>query len=152
MDWKGQERYQGVHPRPEFSLNEIDGRTRGRALFGRPPRHAGGGRLGLRGLAIPQLAAASKPYLGEAIVVILTLAFLRVDPDELFHHFTRPGLTAAATIWAMLVVPTVLGLGFLGLGLDRRMPGLYFMLVLQMSAPGLMSSPALAGLIGSMSH
>src|SRR5215475_10955666 len=62
------------------------------------------------GLAIPQLAAASKPYLGEAIVVILTLAFLRVDPDELFHHFTRPGLTAAATIWAMLAVPTVLGL------------------------------------------
>lgn len=100
------------------------------------------------GLAIPQLAAACKPYLGEAIVVILTLAFLRVDPDELFHHFTRPGLTAAATIWAMLAVPTVLGLGFLGLGLDRRMPGLYFMLVLQMSAPGLMSSPALAGLIG----
>jgi BASS family bile acid:Na+ symporter len=65
------------------------------------------------GLAIPQLAAACKPYLGEAIVVILTLAFLRVDPDELFHHFTRPGLTAAATIWAMLAVPTVLGLGFL---------------------------------------
>src|SRR5262245_63637917 len=28
------------------------------------------------------------------------------------------------------------------------MPGLYFMLVLQMSAPGLMSSPALAALLG----
>jgi hypothetical protein len=100
------------------------------------------------GLAIPGLAAACKPYLGEAIVVMLTLAFLRVDPSELFHHFTRPGLVALATLWAMLLVPTVLGIGFLAFGLDQSMPGLYFMLVLQMSAPGLMSSPALAALLG----
>jgi hypothetical protein len=100
------------------------------------------------GLAIPGLAAACKPYLGEAIVVLLTLAFLRVDPNELFHHFTRPGLVALATLWAMLLVPTVLGIGFLTFGLDQSMPGLYFMLVLQMSAPGLMSSPALAALLG----
>ncbi|MGB2594627.1 MAG: Na+-dependent transporter [Pseudolabrys sp.] len=100
------------------------------------------------GLAIPGLAAACKPYLGEAIVVMLTLAFLRVDPNELFHHFTRPGLVALATLWAMLLVPTVLGIGFLAFGLDQSMPGLYFMLVLQMSAPGLMSSPALAALLG----
>jgi len=100
------------------------------------------------GLAIPGLAAACKPYLGEAIVVMLTLAFLRVDPSELFRHFTRPGLAALATVWAMLLVPTVLGIGFLAFGLDQSMPGLYFMLVLQMSAPGLMSSPALAALLG----
>jgi BASS family bile acid:Na+ symporter len=100
------------------------------------------------GLAIPGLAAACKPYLGEAIVVMLTLAFLRVDPNELFHHFARPGLVALATLWAMLLVPTVLGIGFLAFGLDQSMPGLYFMLVLQMSAPGLMSSPALAALLG----
>ena len=100
------------------------------------------------GLAIPGLAAACKPYLGEAIVVMLTLAFLRVDPSELFHHFTRPGLVALATLWAMLLVPTVLGIGFLAFGLDQSKPGLYFMLVLQMSAPGLMSSPALAALLG----
>ena len=100
------------------------------------------------GLAIPGLAAACKPYLGEAIVVMLTLAFLRVDPNELFHHFTRPGLVALATLWAMLLVPTVLGIGFVAFGVDQSMPGLYFMLVLQMSAPGLMSSPALAALLG----
>ena len=100
------------------------------------------------GLAVPGLAAAFKPYLGEAIIAMLTLAFLRVDPAELRHHFTRPGLIAAATVWAMLVVPAVLGIVFLAFGLDQRMPGLYFMLVLQMSAPGLMSSPALAALLG----
>jgi BASS family bile acid:Na+ symporter len=100
------------------------------------------------GLAIPELAAACKPYLGEAIVVLLMLAFLRVDPDELFRHFARPGLIAGATVWAMLAVPVVLGTGFLAIGLNDRMPGLYFMLVLQMCAPGLMSSPALAALLG----
>ena len=32
------------------------------------------------GLAVPPLAAAFRPHLGEAIVIMLTLAFLRVDP------------------------------------------------------------------------
>ena len=100
------------------------------------------------GLAVPDLAAAFKPYLGEAIIAMLMLAFLRVDPVELRYHFTRPRLIAAATVWAMLIVPAVLGMVFLAFGLDQRMPGLYFMLVLQMSAPGLMSSPALAALLG----
>jgi len=100
------------------------------------------------GLAVPLLAAAFKPYLGEAIIAMLTLAFLRVDPAELRKHWMRPGLIAAATLWVMLVVPALLGTLFVGLGLDKTMPGLFFMLVLQMSAPGLMSSPALAALMG----
>jgi BASS family bile acid:Na+ symporter len=100
------------------------------------------------GLAVPPLSAAVKPYLGEAIIVMLTLAFLRVDPIELRHHMTRPGLIAASTVWVMLILPAALGTLFLSLGIDQRMPGLYFMLVLQMSAPGLMSSPALAALLG----
>ncbi len=65
------------------------------------------------GLAVPGLAASFKPYLGEAIVVMLTLAFLRVDPAELRRYWTRPGLIAAATVWAMLVVPTLVGCVFL---------------------------------------
>jgi len=100
------------------------------------------------GLAVPGLAAACKPLLGPTIVVLLTLAFLRVEPAELRLHWRRPGLIAAATVWLMLVVPALLGLLFLALGVNARLPGLYFMLVLQMSAPGLMSSPALAALMG----
>jgi len=100
------------------------------------------------GLAVPGLAAAFKPYLGEAIIFLLMLAFLRVDPEKLIRHFTRPGLIAVAAIWTMLLVPAVLGIGFLAAGLDQRTPGLYFMLVLQMCAPGLMSAPALAALLG----
>jgi BASS family bile acid:Na+ symporter len=100
------------------------------------------------GLSVPPLSAAIKPYLGEAIIVMLTLAFLRVDPTELRRHITRPGLVAASTIWVMIVTPAVLGTLFLPLGIKQQLPGLYFMLVLQMSAPGLMSSPALAALLG----
>src|SRR6516164_3781604 len=100
------------------------------------------------GLAVPPLAAAFRPHFGEAIVVMLTLAFLRVDPVELRRHWKQPGLIAAATIWTMLVFPAVLGTLFLAFKLDQKMHGLYFMLVLQMSAPGLMSSPALAALLG----
>jgi hypothetical protein len=47
----------------------------------------------------------------------------------------------------MLILPVVLGALFLAFKLDQKMPGLYFMFVLQMSAPGLMSSPALAALL-----
>ena len=100
------------------------------------------------GLSVPGLAGACKPLLGPAIVVMLTLAFLRVDPADLRHHFRRPGLIAAASIWVMLVLPAALGTLFLVTGLDERMPGLYFMLVLQAAAPGLTSAPALAAIIG----
>ena len=100
------------------------------------------------GLAVPGLAAACKPFLGEAIFVMLVLAFLRVDPVELSHHITQPKLIAAATLWVVVLVPAALGALFLAVGLDKAMPGLFFMLVLQMSAPGLMSSPALAALMG----
>lgn len=100
------------------------------------------------GLFVAPLSAAFRPYLGEAIILMLTLAFLRVNPEDLWAHWTRPGLIAAATVWVMLVVPLGLGAAFVLIGLDRLAPGLYFMLVLQMSAPGLMSSPALAALLG----
>jgi hypothetical protein len=100
------------------------------------------------GLAVPGLAAAVKPLLGPTIVVLLTLAFLRVDPVELRLYWRRPRLIAASAVWLMLVVPALLGTLLLALKLDARLPGLFFMLVLQISAPGLMSSPALAALMG----
>ena len=100
------------------------------------------------GLSVPPLSKAFKPYLGEAIIVMLTLAFLRVNPKELWAHWTRPGLIAAATVWVMLVVPLMLGAVFILFGMDHLAPDLYFMLVLQISAPGLTSSPALAAVLG----
>ncbi|MEJ2715494.1 MAG: hypothetical protein P8014_20345 [Acidihalobacter sp.] len=100
------------------------------------------------GLDLPGLTSVFKPYLGPAIVFMLILAFLRVDPAEMRRHWTRPGLIAAAVVWCMLVVPAVMCTLALALGVGHHMPGLFFMLVLQLSAPGLISSPAVSALLG----
>ncbi|MGB7258546.1 MAG: hypothetical protein WBD48_10770 [Pseudolabrys sp.] len=100
------------------------------------------------GLLVPQLASGFKPLLGEAIFIMLCLAFLRVDTGELRALFVRPGLVLAASAWVMLATPIVLGTLFRAVSVDKAAPGLFFILILQMSAPGLMSSPALAALMG----
>ncbi|HEY5280490.1 MAG TPA: Na+-dependent transporter [Pseudolabrys sp.] len=100
------------------------------------------------GLALPGLAALLKPALGAVIVAMLMLAFLRVDPAALRRYFTRPGLIAAAAVWLMLIAPAATGAAFFYAGFGQTMPGLYFILVLQLSAPGLMSAPAVAALLG----
>ena len=100
------------------------------------------------GLALPDLAALLKPVLGAIIVAMLMLAFLRVDLSALRRYFTRPGLIAAATVWLMLVAPALIGAIFFYAGVGHALPGLYFMLVLQLAAPGLMSAPAVAALLG----
>lgn len=100
------------------------------------------------GLLLPGLPPLLKPSLGTVIVIMLTLAFLRVDPVALKGHFRRPGLIAAAAVWLMLVSPALLGLLFHVLAVEQSLPGLYFILVLQISAPALMSAPAIAALLG----
>jgi BASS family bile acid:Na+ symporter len=100
------------------------------------------------GLSVPGLPSVLKPVLGPVIVLMLILAFLRVDPAALKGYFRRPGLIAAATVWLMLVTAALLGFLFRFSGVDRALPGLYFMLVLQISAPALMSAPAMAALLG----
>lgn len=100
------------------------------------------------GLAVPPLAAALKPWLGEAIFAMLALAFLRVEPSELQALVRRPTLIVSTVVWVMVALPAILASLFLFAGFDAALPGLYFMLVLQASAPSLMSSPALAALMG----
>ena len=72
------------------------------------------------GLAVPALAAAFKPYLGEAIVRCSRSPFCGSIPAELRRHWTRPGLIAAATVWAMLIVPAVLGMRVSGCSVSIR--------------------------------
>ncbi len=53
-----------------------------------------------------------------------------------------------SALWIMVALPVILGVIFNASGLATSLPGLYLMLMLQACAPGLMSSPALAALIG----
>src|SRR6516162_4493564 len=86
------------------------------------------------GLALPPVDAVLKPYVGEAIFVLLCIAFLRVEPDVLRLQLKRPGIVVAATLWTMLAVPVLFGTSCLLAGLDRSAPDLFLGLMLQAMA------------------
>ncbi|MDT3687206.1 MAG: Na+-dependent transporter [Pseudorhodoplanes sp.] len=100
------------------------------------------------GIALPPLAALFKPVFAEALVVLLALAFLRVDPAALRGHFVRPGPVIAASIWTLVAVPLMAGLILRLLGVESFSQALFAALVLQAAAPPVISSPALAALMG----
>jgi hypothetical protein len=100
------------------------------------------------GLALPPLDAVLKPYVSEAIFVLLCISFLRLEPALLRLHLRRPGLVLAATLWTMLAVPGLFGVTCLLIGLDRSAPDLFLALMLQAIASPMMSAPAFASLLG----
>jgi Sodium Bile acid symporter family len=100
------------------------------------------------GLALPSLDAVLKPYVTEAIFVLLCIAFLRVEPNLLRGQLKRPGIVLAATFWTMLVVPTLFGVTGVFVGLDRNSPDLFLGLMLQAVASPMMAAPAFAALMG----
>jgi BASS family bile acid:Na+ symporter len=102
----------------------------------------------LLGIALPPLGALIRPYFAETVFALLCLAFLRVDPGALRVQLRRPGLLGIAAVWTMLVVPTLLGLAFAAAGLLDKSPALLLALMLNVVAPPIFASPALAALMG----
>jgi BASS family bile acid:Na+ symporter len=100
------------------------------------------------GIALPPLAALLKHVFVEALLVLLTLAFLRVEPKSLFDQFRRPGLVVAASLWTMLAVPVLICGTAIALGLPQVSQAIYLALLLQAVAPPIIGSPALAALMG----
>ncbi|RXH14750.1 Na+-dependent transporter [Bradyrhizobium guangzhouense] len=98
--------------------------------------------------AVPPLGALLRPYLTEAILVLLCISFMRVDLVALSGHLRRPALVAAATAWTTIGVPVIVGLVAHATGLTERAPGLSLALMLQSMASPMMASPALAALMG----
>jgi BASS family bile acid:Na+ symporter len=102
----------------------------------------------LLGIALPDLAAVFKPILGETVVALLVLSFLRVSPASLGALARRPFVVLTAAAWLMLLLPAAFAGLFTAVGLKEAMPDLYFILILQCCSPALMSAPAMAGLMG----
>ncbi len=100
------------------------------------------------GIALPPLGALLRPYVAESVFALLVLAFLLVEPRMLRAHFARPGLVLAVAGWTMLALPAILGLAYWTIGLAEASPALFLALMLQASASPLMSSPAIAALLG----
>jgi hypothetical protein len=100
------------------------------------------------GIAVPPAGELLKPYVTEAIFLLLCASFLRVDLAMLREYLRRPGLVLAATAWTMLAVPLMSGGIWYLAGLDRTSPDLYLALMLQAVASPMMAAPALAAVMG----
>ncbi|MFK4724731.1 hypothetical protein ABIE89_005831 [Bradyrhizobium niftali] len=99
-------------------------------------------------VAVPPLGALLRPYVTEAIFLLLCISFMRVDLTALYGHLRRPALVAAATAWTTIGVPLIVGLIAHATGLSDSSPGLALALMLQGMASPMMAAPALAALMG----
>ncbi|MCF8031737.1 MAG: hypothetical protein K9K66_00900 [Desulfarculaceae bacterium] len=104
--------------------------------------------LVLLGIAWPWLGEQLKPWVSEAVFVLLALAFLRLDPARLRAYLGRPLLVILATLYNGLATPLVFGLACGWLGMEAAWPALFTGLVLQAVTPPMMATPALAALMG----
>jgi len=100
------------------------------------------------GIAVPPLGELVKPFVTEAIFLLLCISFMRVDIGALRDHLRRPGIVIAATAWTTLAVPAMIGTVFHAGGLDARSPDLFLALMLQAVASPMMAAPSLAALMG----
>lgn len=100
------------------------------------------------GIALPPVGALLKPFVTEAIFVLLCLAFMRMDLRALRGYVGRPRLVLAATAWTMLGVPALFGVTTLMVGLETRSPDLLLALMLQAVASPMMAAPAFAAAMG----
>jgi hypothetical protein len=104
--------------------------------------------LVLFGIALPPVGELLKPFVTEAVFLLLCISFMRVDVSALRDHLRRPGLVVAATAWTTLAIPLISGGACLATGLDGRSPDLYLALMLQAVASPMMAAPALAAVMG----
>jgi BASS family bile acid:Na+ symporter len=100
------------------------------------------------GLAVPQLAASVKPFLGETVFVLLLFSYLRTDPEAFRRVIKAPRLAILASLWVMVALPLVLGLIYAFSGIRETMPALYTILILQVAITPITSAAAFAALMG----
>ncbi len=99
------------------------------------------------GIALP-IGGPLKPYVPEAVFILLVLSFLRVEPAALRAHAARPLFLAGVVAWIMIALPALLLFTTRLVGLDKSAPDLMLAMILQGTAAPLMSSPAIAALLG----
>src|ERR1035441_6312848 len=100
------------------------------------------------GIVVPPIGDMLKPFVTEAIFLLLCISFMRVDMSALRDHLWRPSIILAATAWTTFAVPLIFGVSCLATGLDKHSPDLFLGLMLQSVASPMMAAPALAALVG----
>ena len=104
--------------------------------------------LVMAGIILPSIGALLKPYVTEAVFVLLSIAFLRMDTASFQTCLRRPAIVLAATAWTTVAIPVLFGVGGLAVGLHKQAPDLFLALMLQAMASPMMASPSLAALMG----
>jgi hypothetical protein len=99
-------------------------------------------------IAVPPIDAFLKPFVTPAILLLLLIAFMRVDPKLLLLRLRQPSLVIAATVWTALGIPLLCGIAGVVFGLNVSDPDLFLSLMLQSVAPPMMAAPTLAALMG----
>ncbi|MGC2774843.1 MAG: Na+-dependent transporter [Bradyrhizobium sp.] len=99
-------------------------------------------------IAVPPVGELTRPYVTEAIFLLLCISFMRVDVAMLRAHLRRPALVIAATAWTTIAIPALVGSITRVTGVDAAAPDLDLALMLQATASPMMASPALAALMG----
>jgi BASS family bile acid:Na+ symporter len=107
-----------------------------------PPLLAGGIFLGV---LFPGLATLLRPALPALVFVLAAAAMVRTEWRDVAQHVRRPGRIGFALAWGLLASPTVTALAVLSLDLPA---GLAEAVVIWSASPALISSPALAFLLG----
>lgn len=100
------------------------------------------------GIAVPPVGDALRPFVPEAVFLLLCTSFMRVDPAALRGYLRRPGLVLGVTAWSAVALPLLFGLGGVLTGVDTRAPDLFLGLMLQGVASPMMAAPAFAALMG----
>jgi BASS family bile acid:Na+ symporter len=100
------------------------------------------------GIALPPVGEMLRPFVTEAIFLLLCISFMRVDGSLLRDQLRRPGIVLAATLWTTVAVPLIFGFGCVVAGIDKKSPDLFLALMLQAVASPMMAAPALAALMG----
>ena len=100
------------------------------------------------GLMLPQFAAAARPFLPVAIFVFVAMTFARVDLHALRAILRAPSGLIFALIWTTLAPILLVGGALALVGRDNLDPGLVLGLAILAAAPPIMSSPAIAMVLG----
>jgi hypothetical protein len=100
------------------------------------------------GIGLPPLGAALRPYVGVAVFLLLSMAFIRLDSEALSEVWQEPSAALAAAAWATFVLPVLVIGGAMVAGIDALHPVLFAALALQALTCPMMAAPALAGMMG----
>ncbi|MBO0344924.1 sodium:proton symporter [Roseibium sp. CAU 1637] len=100
------------------------------------------------GMGFPGLSELVRPFLGSLVFLLLTLAFLRVDPVPVIAHLRRPLPVILASLWMLLLLPlaATLLLHLLPTGLVT--PDIALIVFLICAAPPVMSAPGFIAMMG----